>query len=54
MKLIVKAFAALGFGLAAGLVGQVAWNMTSGDPAGLWAFLAFFTIGAAVGWYRVR
>lgn len=54
MKLIVKAFAALGFGLAAGLVGQLAWNMASGDPRGLWAFLVFFPAGAAVGWYRVK
>lgn len=54
MKWLVKAFAALGFGLAAGLVGQVAWNMTSDSYASSWAFLAFFPIGAAVGWYRVK
>lgn len=54
MKVALKIFAAVGFGLAAAIVGQVAFNMAGTAGAGLgWPALVFGALGALVGWHRV-
>jgi hypothetical protein len=55
-KIITKLVAAIGFGLAAMIVAQVAFNM-AGDAtdSGLSPFgLVFAILGGLVGWYRVK
>lgn len=53
MKVAVKIFAAVGFGLAAAIVGQVAFNAAGSADAALgWPTLVLGALGALVGWHR--
>jgi len=54
MRIITKSFAALGFGLTALIVAQVAMSMIAGQ-AGISAVSVILgLLGAAVGWQRIK
>ena len=54
MKMVIKAFAAVGFGLCALIVAQVAMGAVAGQHGFSVVSLVLGALGAAVGWNRVK
>jgi hypothetical protein len=54
MKIIIKSFAAVGFGLCALIVAQVAMGMIAGQHGISLVAVVLGFLGAAVGWHRVK